>query len=221
MASLKETKRKAWLCEEMAVLENKKTYEVDVNAVWQRLKCPFYKEKSIYLFAALCAWREKTAQLKNRPRRHILKDEALIEMAVAVPKKAEDFDSLRSSPKGFSQSVFAEEIIQVLEETLADKNVKKKYGILNKRTILTHAQKNLSELLNLLLEIISESQKVAPRIVASQEDLCDFITGNKESKIMSGWRFKIFGSYTQKLKEGKLSFRFCPQKSKIILEEEK
>ena len=92
---LASSKRTSWLKEEMQALENPKLYYTDSNDAWLRVK-PL-SNKPVYLSAlkALCAWREDKAKERNRPRRYILKDETLLQLAAIMPTNPEDFNKLR------------------------------------------------------------------------------------------------------------------------------
>lgn len=213
--TLKANHRYDWLAEEMAVVNNPETYETNDETIWQKMKCPLTKPQQVHTFAKLCAWREKTAKTKNRPRRHILKDDALLELAVAHPQTLEELDDRRSLPSGFSKSSYAPEIMAVIKQARADST--KMYSLCPKRKPLSSAQKNLAELMRLLLNIVSDDLAVAPKVIASSEDLADLITDNPACALLKGWRYDAFGKKAQALKKGRLSFAFDPKKNKVVL----
>ena len=74
-----------WLTEEMADLVDPSTYEPDVDTLWKKVKVPLKKPLTLHIFAKLYAWRERAAQQKDRPKKHFMKDEALVELAIAAP----------------------------------------------------------------------------------------------------------------------------------------
>lgn len=201
--------REEWLVEEMAVLSNPETYEVSNDKAWMRIKCHLTNARQIHVFARICEWREKTAKLKNRPRRHIMKDDTIQELAVAHPISSEQMELLRSLPNGFSKSAYGMELIDVISTAMTEEV--QKYEAPEKRKGLTNSQKNIGELVRLLLAVVSDNLGVAPKIIAGTDDIVDVVVGRSGSKTMRGWRYDIFGRYVEALKEGKLSFSYDPK----------
>lgn len=215
-ASLEKSGRTDWLAEEMEVLNNPATYEVDDEAIWQRFKCPLTKAQLIHVFAKVCAWRERVAKLKDRPRRHILKDEVLVELAAAHPETAIELESLRAIPKGFAQSQLGVELLEVIKRAMADKS--DIYVASSKRRPLTNAQKNLAELVRLLLDVVSSELGVASKVIADSDSIAAFVTNDKTCAFLKGWRLAAFGQKAMALKAGKICFRYDPKKYAVTLD---
>lgn len=212
---LQKSGRMEWLKEEMAVLTNPKTYDVDESAIWQKLKAPLYKPQQLHVFAKLSEWREKMAKLKNKPRRHLLKDEAILELAAAHPETKEEMERLRGLPNGFSKSSYGTEILDIIKQAMEDKS--SLYVPSLKRPPLSNGQKNLSELLRFLLSVVADELGVASKVIASNDDLADFILGLKDARILSGWRYEVFGKKAQALKQGNVSFYYDPKRKKVTV----
>ena len=203
-----------WLTEEMAALVDPTSYEPDFDNLWKKIKTPFKKPLSLHIFAKLCAWREHTAIKKNRPKKYILKDDALIELAIAHPTHPDEIDLLRAFPAGFSKSDFASEIVDVIKKAMADNPETFEQPLEIKP--LTNKQRNLSEILRLVLDIVSDEYGVAPKLVATSDDLHNFVqTG--DANFLHGWRGKVFGEKALAVQTGKLSISFDPVTSKIVL----
>lgn len=215
---LKQSGRMAWLAEETAVLTNPRTYNVDESMVWQKYKTPFNKPQQLHVFAKVAEWREKTAKVKNKPRRHILKDEVLLELAAAHPESKQELERLRGLPNGFEKSSYATEILEVINLAMTDKAGV--YVPSSKRPVLTNGQRNLSELLKFLLAVVADELGVASKVIASSDDIADFILGVKDAKILNGWRYDVFGKKAQALKQGKISFYYDPKRKKVTLAEQ-
>ena len=97
----------------------------------------------------------------------------MIELAIAHPIHPEDFDRLRTFSAGFSKSDMAEELIHVIQEALADDPSTFEQPILTKQ--LTPAERNLAEFLHLALGVICEEHQVAPKLIASNDDINTFV----------------------------------------------
>ena len=203
-----------WLTEEMAELVNPKIYEPNLDELWKKVKVPFKKALNIHVFARLYAWREKVAQQKDRPKKYIMKDEALIELAIALPTSGEQIDALRSFSDGYGKSDLGHELLQVIEQAIKDDPDTFEQPVRQKP--LTVKQHNLSEVLKLVLDICAENYHVAPKLVATQPDINTFIqTG--DAPFLYGWRKKVFGDSAIALQAGNLSIVFDPVSAKIVL----
>ena len=90
---LEETGRAAWVEEELAVLTDPATYRSDPDAAWTRIKTRSTSPRFIAALRELARLRETMAQSRNVPRARVLKDDALLELAVNRPKTPEELAS--------------------------------------------------------------------------------------------------------------------------------
>ena len=79
------------LDEQHAVLEKPETYLPDPNKMWKKIfAARKMKGKQLSDLKKLAAWRELTARERNRPRKWILPDHALVNIAVQAPNSKSD-----------------------------------------------------------------------------------------------------------------------------------
>ena len=84
---LKSIKDQSTFNEKLANLVNAKTYRPEPNLMWNKIfAAKKMKGRQLDIIKKLAAWRELTARQRNRPRKWILTDYALIEMAKQLPK---------------------------------------------------------------------------------------------------------------------------------------
>eukprot|EP00919_Chromeraceae_sp_WS-2016_P007518 GHVR01017669.1.p1 GENE.GHVR01017669.1~~GHVR01017669.1.p1 ORF type:complete len:264 (-),score=52.22 GHVR01017669.1:1-792(-) len=88
---LEKTGRMNWVREEMADLEDPAKYDTDPMNAWQRLKLRKPKKDYAAIVVAVAAWRERLAQELDKPRRRILKDDAIQEIAAQKPRNENDY----------------------------------------------------------------------------------------------------------------------------------
>ena len=81
---------------------------------------------------------------------------------------------------------------------------------------LTSSQHAVKEMLRLLLTIVSDQYGVAPKIIASAEDLEEMARSNKNPRIMTGWRYEIFGKKAEAFKKGSLALTFDPSTKQMV-----
>src|SRR3954469_4891613 len=89
MEQLQANGRLAWLGEEMGVLPSPETYRADPENAWRRLAGRLRKPREIAVLMEIAAWREREAQSRDVPRGRVLKDDALVDIAVSAPKDVE------------------------------------------------------------------------------------------------------------------------------------
>jgi len=73
--------------EQLAILANPETYQPDPENMWKKIRASRQLNgKNLAVVKQLAAWREITARNKNRPRKWILPDHALIDIARQLPE---------------------------------------------------------------------------------------------------------------------------------------
>ncbi len=208
LKQLKDTNRMDWVYEEMAELESPALYDVSPENAWKRLKLRKPQREYAAVFAAVAGWRELKAQEMNKPRRRILKDDAIQEIADQKPTSEKAFERLRAVPKGFTRSKYANGLIETVEKALADPDA---YApTLPKRKQNAEMPAGAPEMLKVLLKAVSDEADVVPRLIANAADIEKLARGETGSEIaaLTGWRYDLFGRKAQSLLSGKLALSF-------------
>jgi ribonuclease D len=202
-AQLSETGRSDWVEDEMAILTSPETYRNDPEKAWMRLSGRMRKPREIAILMEVAAWREREAQTRDVPRSRVLKDEALIDVAVSSPRTIEALGRLRSIPNGFERSRPAGDILAAVERGLARDPATVPMPSRGKpRGGGTGAT---VELLKVLLRAIAENERVAPKVLATVDDL-EAIADDNEADVpaLRGWRRGLFGEKALALKAGEI-----------------
>lgn len=79
---LRQSDRLSWAASENLALLNRDLYETDGATYWQKFPLIRSQWKAAYILKHLTAWREAKAILLDRPRTHVLSDQALFELAL-------------------------------------------------------------------------------------------------------------------------------------------
>ena len=200
---LLSTDRGEWLDEEMSVLTSPETYQADPASAWRRLAGRMRKPREIAVLMEVAAWREREAQSRNVPRGRILKDEAVIDVATSAPRSVEALGRLRSIPAGFERSRTGTDILAAVERgftrDLSD-------IALPERTRSRGGNGALVELLKVLLKAVCETEGVAPKIIATVDDLEAIAEDDAaDVPVLHGWRRALFGEKALALKSGRLA----------------
>ena len=201
---LDKTGRAHWLDQEMAGLTDPRTYEVDPEQAWHRLKLKVRNKRALGVLMELAAWRERIAQGQDVPRNRVLRDEALYDIANQQPDDVAKLGELRTLSDGFSRSARAREIIEAVKRGLA-RDQKKLPPLATGSGLGAEAQAML-ELLKVLLKSAAGRHGVAPRLIADADDL-ERIAAEADPDVaaLKGWRGELFGEDAMRLKRGELA----------------
>ena len=201
---LEKANRLGWVSEEMGVLTDPETYDVDPERAWRRLKPRKFNARYLAAFRAAAAWRERTAQARDQPRGRILKDEAMDEIATQLPLDLEALNRLRSVPKGFGGSKFGPELVAALNAALRDPEA---YAPLIERGPPPPQNAGaVVELLKVLLKARAEDAGVAAKLIATVSDLEKIASDTPDdASALHGWRREVFGEDALRLKRGELA----------------
>jgi ribonuclease D len=204
-ADLDASGRESWVAEEMAVLTSPATYEVKPENAWQRLKGRIRKPRELPNLMEIAAWREREAQTRDVPRQRVLKDDALMDIVQRGPRSVEALAELRSVPNGFERSRNGAEVLAAIERAAA-LDPKALPRLERERGRPTSAA--VLDLLKVLLKAVADAERVAPKIIASTDDL-EAIASDDHAEVpaLQGWRRSVFGEKALALKDGTLSLR--------------
>lgn len=205
---LEEQGRMGWVREEMSSLEDPAKYDTDPMKAWQRLKLRKPKKDYAAILVAVAAWRERVAQELDKPRRRILKDDAIHEIASQKPKTEGEFSNLRAVPNGFVRSKHGAGLIEATVDAINNPDT---YAPdIPKRSHNAQVPAGAPELLKVLLKHVSDQNNVVPRLIANAADIERIARGETDDEIaaMTGWRYKMFGEKAQALLNGQLAVSF-------------
>ena len=213
---LNNENRNHWLDEEYAKSNNPATYAVDPHAAWQKLKVRNMRPTAQLRLMHLAAWRETEAQNRNIPRNRVIRDETLIDLAGTNPKERLAFDNIRNFPGGKDGKLVKP--IQEILMKVADLPTSS-LPLTEKRNPTRRPPAAVMELLRVMLKYVSDKHGIAPRLIASTDDL-EALASDDYAPIRAllGWRREIFGDLALRLKYGKIAL--AVSNGKIILVEQ-
>jgi len=190
--------------DEMAVLTSPATYEQHPENAWERFRTRARKPRDIAVLMDIAAWREHEAQTRDVPRSRVLKDDALIEIALAAPRTPEALANLRAFPRGMERSRSGAEILAAIEHGLA-RDPKTLPKIERGRHGAPGSPATV-ELLKVLLRQVSEQSGVAAKMIATVDEL-EAIAADDRAEVpaLQGWRRTLFGARALELKRGDLA----------------
>ena len=169
------SKKIQWLDEETRFLLDQELYEPSIEQICYKTKGLSQLEKKIQDKAIkLTAWREKTAQQKNKPRKWIMSDQKLLDYACGKSKL-----STRS------QKLFDDFVKESSETFTLSK-------LLTPQKPLTSSEKSKKNELQRIINSLGEAYNLPPEVISTSKSLIQFIRGDLSAPLCSGWRAKLF-----------------------------
>jgi ribonuclease D len=203
---LAERGREGWLAEEMAILSDTATYQIDPAHAVRRLKLRAGNAAFLGAARALARWREERAQQRDVPRGKILRDEVLVRLAADLARGPIDVANLA----GYLPKALAPEA-EALAEAV---RLARKIPIIREEVEeqLPPAPEGLPELLRVLLRARCAAQDVAEKMVANSADLDRLAAYGADAGVacLHGWRYEIFGADALRLLQGEVALGYDP-----------
>lgn len=183
--------RLAWQEEEGVRQTDAEAYRIAPTDAWRRLKglSRLSSAKAQTLAAALCAWREQTAQQRNRPRKWIIEDDAIYRMAERAPQDHAQLEALAVlAPKTLERH--GEALLQVLraaEQQPAQILAMDLSEVPEHKAQLKRLQQQLRD--------IAEAAKLPAGFIAPRADLEALVQHGAQATVpvLQGWRKILAG----------------------------
>jgi ribonuclease D len=164
---------------------------------------------------ALAAWREREAQRVNIPRQRLLRDEALTEIAATAPADTAALARIRGISRGFAEGLMGESLLELIAAAQAVPD-----GALPPAPPPRDGLRPspaLVALLKVLLQAKCEQNHVAPRLIASSDDIDRLVLEDApDIPALHGWRREVFGEDALALKQGRIALSAAGRQVKLV-----
>lgn len=204
-----------WVQSEMAVLAEPATYRPDPETMWERLRPRTNNRRLLGLLRAAAAWREREAQRVNVPRQRLLKDESLLEIAAVAPATSDELSRIRGVTKGFAENKSGQGLLAALRAAAAIPDA----ALPDAPRARDGAKPSpaLVALLKVLLAAKCEQHNVAPKLLASSEEIDRLASeDDPDLPVLQGWRREMFGADALALKAGEITLGVAGKRVKLV-----
>ena len=217
-ARMEELGRSHWLDEEMKNLTLEESIVPDPKSVWQRIRAGALKPTARALLQRLAETRERIARRDNLIRSRICSDQALLEFVRLKPSSLRDYEKISLLTPSFFRRKYHQEFGRaIVQEAYNDTHKNERHTEpqreKNTETRDIRLDESLCELLRIILRHRCAELGIAPRLVATKEELQKYVskkngedaTGNASARFMNNWRYDVFGSYAEKFLNGEMT----------------
>lgn len=158
------------------------------DEAWQRLKgLEGLDARRLAVIKALARWRELRAIERDRPRGWILADDALYDLARALPRNRADLERVRSLPKGVIEHSADELLAAIAATSHID-------GTGPRRASRPDpAEQARLKALAATVRQIAERLQLTPEVLATRRELQQLLNGETDVAPLKSWRREVVG----------------------------
>lgn len=205
---LEDDGRMAWLSADFARMENPATYEANLPELWRKVKrISSLNRRQLAVAREVTAWREQEAMRRDVPKRWVIGDESIVEVARRAPRTAEELSAIR----GVGEKIGRNASVGLLAAVVRGLEVPdEELPSLKKRRRPVGDVDATVDLMVALLRLRARERGVAMPLLASRDDLERLAAGERDSHpLLEGWRKSMVGDELIELIEGRIELRIA------------
>lgn len=190
LSELVERDRLSMVLPEMQALLDPSHYRHEPMDAFRHLKrASSLTRRQLAVAREACAWRERMASKRDIPRKWVLSDEVMLEICKRGPVDTERLRRIRGTEQLSERD--ADALVHAISRGAACQA--SDCPSLPKRSRPSADQECVIDLMYAMVRIISEKTGVAAQLIATREDLLEFMAGREDASLASGWRRDIAG----------------------------
>lgn len=220
LSLLTDKDRLTWLADDFERLSQPHNYQTEPQTIWERIGGTHtLAPRQLCTLRALAMWREREAADRDLPRKWVLSDSMLMDLARLAPRDRTALTRMRGLQKNQVDRYGAALIARIGE---ALEEPESSWPQPPPRRILSSAQESVVDLLMALVRHQAARHEVSPASIATRGALERLVLGDTDIPLMRGWRAKIAGDTLQKMLAGKLRMSLqdgCPHLEETRLPE--
>jgi len=205
-AELEREGRLSWLAADFGRMEDPATYACLPSEQWRRVKrVSSLNRRQLAVAREVAGWRELEAQRRDVPKRWVIGDESIVEIARRAPKTAEELAGIRGVSDKIGKNAQKGVIEAVLRGMAAPES---ELPVIAKRRRVQGDVDGAVDLMIALVRARAREHGVAMPLLASRDDLERLAGGEREaSPLLEGWRRTMVGDELIALLDGSLAMR--------------
>lgn len=201
MAELIERDRLSWVAPEMEALCDPARVRRDPREAYRRLRrAGSLTRRQLAVAREACAWREETAARRDLPRKWVASDEVIVEVCKRTPTTLDRLRRIRGTDQigeGDARSLLA--AVARGAACPADECPK-----MERHARPSAETEGVIDLMYAVLRLISERSGVATQLIATRDDLLEFVQDRERSSLARGWRHELAGATLGRLLAGEV-----------------
>jgi ribonuclease D len=200
--TLEKKGRSDWLQEDFNELVHPTLYQNPPELAWRKVKgAGRLRGIQPTILRELAAWREQRALESNKPRRWILKDEVLLDLARLMPEDTARLERIRGLEANTIKRN-GDKLLALIAQ--AKKTPREEWLVIDQGKRLPADKESLVDAMMAVLRHCCSQQQITPAAVAGRKELERLAMGETDSPLLHGWRAAIAGHALQALLRGEL-----------------
>jgi len=202
---LQQLARMDWLADDFAALVNPALYEKTADSSWIRVSGHGkLKPQQLAILQRLANWRETHARERNKPRKWILSDDLMLNIARQTPDSPKALARIRGIPAGVVEHS-ATAILDAVRSALA--LPPDAWPTPAKKYKPSAAEECLSDTLMAYLKLIANENNISAAALATRKEIEKLTRGERDLPILQGWRAKLAGDSLLAMIEGRITLQ--------------
>lgn len=203
-----------WVLDELRPLAERSHYEIDRRQAYKRVKrVNSCTRKQMAIARELAAWREGRAEKLDIPRKWVMSDEVLVALVKRAPHTVEDVRGVRGTEQ-LSEGDVAAILVAVDRGRRCPPD--RLPPVQHARKAPSGELESVVDLMYALLRLVAERAGVATAMIASRDDLVDYVDHPERSRLREGWRFELVGTRLDDLLAGRMGLTVKDRRIELL-----
>ena len=198
---LVEGDRLAWVEPEMEALADVSRIRRAPEDAYLRLRrSGSLTRRQLAVAREVCAWRERAAAERDIPRKWVASDELVVEVCKRAPASPERLRRIRGTDQlsGKDERALLEAVARGMA-CPAEECPK-----VSRHLRPSPETEGVVDLMYAVLRLVSEKSGVATQLIATRDDLLEFVQHRDRSRLAGGWRRELAGRTLERLLSGEV-----------------
>lgn len=192
--------RLQWLDSDFEYLSSSDTYAINLESCWARVKGrQRLKSQQLAVLRELAAWREEVAIQKDRPRRWIVNDDALVDLARQQPKNTSQISQIRGANEKHLGR-YHQAWIKAIET--GKSSPQNNWPHLPSKQKASAEQDVTVDLLMTLVKYQAQKNHVSAAVITTRKQVINMILEGRNS-LSNDWRGALVNSLFEEVLSGK------------------
>ncbi|MEE9327226.1 MAG: ribonuclease D [Cocleimonas sp.] len=202
LKQLEKQNRIDWLSNDFEKAIDPKTYAVDERSRWKKVRGnQVLKRPQLAILRELAAWRESRAEQANLPRKWVIGDDILLDMARQQPSNSKQIGEIRGINADRTKK-YHQVWLDLID---TGKNLPEaEWPELPRSKKPTPTQNTLIDLLMIVIQIQAKKHSITPAVIATRKQLASMVQAG-DKKLSNDWRGTLVNKEIDQLISGQLS----------------
>lgn len=208
LEQLQDLGRLDWLDKPFQRLTDAALFTPSPRDIWMRVKgLNYLKPRQLAVLRELAAWREEAAMERDIPRKWVVSDEVLLDLAKIQPKDASEMQSIR----GLNPDRIKRRAAQWLGLIQTGQQVPKEdWPVLARRRKLDASLGLVADLLMVVVSQQAQAHNISPQMIATRKQIEKMLSEGCSS-LSDDWRGSLVNDVFAKLLAGKVGLSIKDQ----------